>query len=295
MRLENSELRAFRAVIAEGGFKRGAESLHISQSAVSQAVAGLESKLGIGLVERGKELKLSDAGKRLFDHAVEVLREEAQTLEDIEQLKLGRTEMLNVALSASVNYFYGPMLVSAYYQDNPHSRMRMADLPSRSMIYAVLSGNFELGFGPFQSHMPAFDTVPLYPDSRHLVVSPQHPHYEAMMAGDERALQRTPLIASALDNPDMRPSIQRLRDQFSTVWEVSSLLLRIHMVAQGMGVTFLERKLLDDHPNCSEFSIMDDVSFGRIDRQVGLYYRAGRPLSESATNFIGICEDIWRL
>ena len=30
MRLENSELRAFRAVIEEGGFKRAAEALHIS-------------------------------------------------------------------------------------------------------------------------------------------------------------------------------------------------------------------------------------------------------------------------
>ena len=293
MRLENSELRAFRAVIEEGGFKRAAEALHVSQSAVSQSVAGLESKLGVPLVRRGKDLGLTDAGKRLFDHAVEVLREEARTLEDIAQLRQGRSDLLNIALSASVNYFYGPELISAYYAQNPHARIKMADLPSRSMIYAVLSGTVELGFGPFQKHMPAFETLALYPDSRHLVVSPRHPEFEAMMAGDERALKRTPLIASALDNPDMRPSIQRLRDQFSTVWEVSSLLLRIHMVGEGMGVTFMERKLLEDHPDCSEFSIMDDVSFGRIDRQVGLYYRAGRPLSDSARNFIAICEDKW--
>ena len=76
MRLENSELRAFRAVIEEGGFKRAAESLHISQSAVSQAVAGLEFKLEAPLVQRGKELRLTDVGKRLFEHAVDVLRDE---------------------------------------------------------------------------------------------------------------------------------------------------------------------------------------------------------------------------
>ncbi|MEM1112232.1 MAG: LysR family transcriptional regulator [Pseudomonadota bacterium] len=295
MRLENGELRAFRAVIEHGGFKRAAESLHISQSAVSQSVAGLEAKLEVPLVQRGKDLTLTDAGKRLFDHAVEVLREEAQTLDDIAQLKAGRSELLNIALSASVNYFYGRQLMSAYYRQNAHARIKMADLPSRSMIYAVLSGTHELGFGPFQKHMPAFETVPLYPDSRHLVVSPKHPEYEAMMAGDERALKRTPLIASALDNPDLRPSIQRLRDQFSTVWEVSSLLLRIHMVGEGMGVTFMERKLLDEHPDCRSLSIMDDVSFGRIDRQVGLYYRSGRPLSGSAERFIEICRSMWQL
>jgi DNA-binding transcriptional LysR family regulator len=295
MRFENSELRAFRAVIAEGGFRRAAESLHISQSAVSQAVAGLESKLDTALLRRGKELKLTAAGKRLFDHAVEVLRDEQQTLEDIAQLKQGNTETLNLALSASINRFYAPELISTYYRRNPRVRMRIAEMPARSIIYAVLSGSVELGFGPFQKDMLAFETIPLYSDSRHLVVSPRHERYEAMLAGDERALKLTPLIASALDNPDMRPSIQRLRDQFSTVWEVSSLSLRIHMVAEGMGVTFIDRKLLQEHPACADFHIIDDVSFGSIDKQVGLYYRAGKQLGKSARNFVGLCREYWSL
>jgi DNA-binding transcriptional LysR family regulator len=295
MRLENSELRAFRAVVEERGFKRAADALHISQSAVSQAVAGLEFKLEAPLVQRGKELRLTDVGKRLFEHAVDVLRDEQQTLEDIAQLKQGRTETLSLALSASLNRFYAPGLISAYYRDNPHTRMKVAEMPSRSIISAVLSGNAELGLGPFQKDMGAFETLPLYTDSRHLVVSPKHAHFQDMIAGDARALRATPLIASALDSPDMRPSIQRLRDQFSTVWEVNSLRLRIHMVEEGMGVTFIDRKLLEEHPRCANFRIMNDVSFGRIDKQVGLYNRAGKSLSESATNFIALCKRRWNL
>jgi len=295
MRLENSELRAFRAVIEEGGFKRAADALHISQSAVSQAVAGLEFKLEVPLVQRGKELRLTDVGKRLFEHAVDVLRDEQQTLEDMAQLKQGKTETLSLALSASLNRFYAPGLISAYYRENPHTRMKVAEMPSRSIISAVLSGNAELGLGPFQKDMAAFETHPLYTDSRHLVVSPKHARYENMIKGDERALKLTPLIASALDSPDMRPSILRLRDQFSTVWEVSSLSLRIHMVEEGMGVTFIERKLLEEHPSCANFRIMNDISFGRIDRQVGLYYRVGKNLSDSARNFIALCQSHWNL
>jgi DNA-binding transcriptional LysR family regulator len=295
MRLENSELRAFRAVIEEGGFKRAADALHISQSAVSQAVAGLESKLGMSLVQRGKELILTDVGKRLFEHAVDVLRDEQQTLEDIAQLKQGKTETLNLALSASINRFYAPQLISAYYQQSPHTRMKVAEMPARSIISAVLSGSVELGLGPFQKDMAAFETVALYTDSRHLVVSPRHAQFEQMIRGDERALRLTPLIASALDSPDMRPSIQRLRDRFSTVWEVNSLSLRIHMVERGMGVTFIDRKLLQEHPSCGDFHIMDDLSFGRIDKEVGLYYRAGKSLSESARSFMALCERFWSL
>jgi DNA-binding transcriptional LysR family regulator len=295
MRLENSELRAFRAVIEEGGFKRAADALHISQSAVSQAVAGLEFKLEAPLVQRGKELRLTDVGKRLFEHAVDVLRDEQQTLEDIAQLKQGKTETLSLALSASLNRFYAPGLISAFCRDNPHTRMKVAELPSRSIISAVLSGNVELGLGPFQKDMAAFETIPFYTDSRHLVVSPQHPRYRDMINGDEKALKLTPLIASALDSPDLRPSIQRLRDQFSTVWEVSSLSLRIHMVKEGMGVTFMDRKLLDEHPDCADFRVMSDVSFGNIDKEVGVYHRAGKSLSDSAGNFVELCKQYWTL
>ena len=133
MRLENSELRAFRAVVEEGGFKRAAQSLHISQSAVSQAVAGLESKLEAPLIQRGKELRLSDIGKRLFEHAVDVLREEQQVLEDIAHLKQGNAETLSLALSASINRFHAPKLISAYYRENPQARMKISELPGRSI------------------------------------------------------------------------------------------------------------------------------------------------------------------
>lgn len=295
MRLENSELRAFRAVIEEGGFKRAADSLHISQSAVSQAVAGLESKLDAPLVQRGKDLQLTEVGKRLFQHAVDVLRDEQHTLEDIAQLKQGKREMLNLALSASINRFYAPELISLYHRQNPQVRMKISEMPARSIISAVLSGTVELGMGPFQKDMGAFATVPLYRDSRHLVVSPLHPACAEMIAGDVSALKRTPLITSALDNPEMRPSIQRIRDQFSAVWEVSSLSLRIHMVSEGMGVTFIDRKLLREHPTCRTFRIMDDVSFGTIDKEVGLYYRAGRSPSDSARAFIALCQEYWSL
>lgn len=293
MRLENSELRAFRAVIEEGGFKRAADALHISQSAVSQAVAGLESKLDVSLVQRGKELLLTDAGRRLFEHAVDVLRGEQRVLEDVAQLKQGKTETLNLALSGSINRFYAPELITRYFEANPQTRMKVSEMPARSIISAVLSGNVELGLGPFQKDMAAFETVPLYSDSRHLVVSPRHPQYQQMLNGDAGALKLTPLIASALDNPEMRPSIQRLRDQFSTVWEVSSLSLRIHMVERGMGVTFLDRRVLEEHPSCSGFRVMDDVSFGTIDKQVGLYYRVGKNLTDSAMRFITLCEAYW--
>ena len=163
MRLENSELRAFRAVVEEGGFKRAAESLHISQSAVSQAVAGLELKLETSLIQRDKELRLSDVGKRLFEHAVDVLREEQQVLEDIAHLKQGNAETLSLALSASINRFYAPKLISAYYRENPQTRMKISELPGRSIISAVWNWGWAHSRSRCQPSPPSRFTVTRVP------------------------------------------------------------------------------------------------------------------------------------
>ena len=79
---------------------------------------GWRFKLGTPLVQRGKELRLTDAGKRLFEHAVDVLRDEQQTLEDIAQLRQARRDP-EPGLSASINRFLRPELVSAYYPGKP--------------------------------------------------------------------------------------------------------------------------------------------------------------------------------
>ena len=62
------------AVIENSGFKRAAESLHVTQSAVSQAIANLERKLDYKLLERSP-LAPTEAGKRILTYARSRARE----------------------------------------------------------------------------------------------------------------------------------------------------------------------------------------------------------------------------
>ena len=88
MRLETQELRILVAVAEHRGFRRAAEQLSISQSAVSQAVTGLERKLGQKLLRR-RPVELTDAGMRLLTYAQSHAREEAQLLQDLEGIRRG--------------------------------------------------------------------------------------------------------------------------------------------------------------------------------------------------------------
>ncbi|WP_329261233.1 LysR substrate-binding domain-containing protein [Actinoallomurus sp. NBC_01490] len=69
MNLNLSQLRAFVAVLDEGGFGAAAETLHISQSAVSHAVAALERGLGSAVLTRQAPPRPTAFGERVLPHA----------------------------------------------------------------------------------------------------------------------------------------------------------------------------------------------------------------------------------
>ena len=70
MALNYNHLRYFWAVAHEGNLTRAAQSLHVSQSALSIQIQKLEAQLGHALFERrGRQLVLTEAGQIALDHA----------------------------------------------------------------------------------------------------------------------------------------------------------------------------------------------------------------------------------
>lgn len=293
MRLESAEITIFKAIVELGGFRRAAEELHITQSAVSQSLKQLEDKLAVKLIERGPPITVTHAGRRLLRYAHDLFHEQQSVLEDIERIREGDEERLSLALDSFINRLHAPELITAFCRDWPRVKLKVEELPSRSIIYAVLSGQCELGFGPFQTRMEAFETLPLIEDKRILVISPNCPLYEKVISPSEITLSKLPLIVSSTDDPEQRPSISKLRDQYLTVWEVTSLNLRLNLLERGLGVGYISESAFNQLPQSNNLVSLEQYSSGSIYRQVGIYYKKGRDLSLAAKHFINICSDYW--
>jgi DNA-binding transcriptional LysR family regulator len=68
--MDPRRLLTFREVARQRSFSRAAETLSLTQSAVSQQVAALERQLGTRLLDRGPGgLRLTSPGERLLEHA----------------------------------------------------------------------------------------------------------------------------------------------------------------------------------------------------------------------------------
>jgi DNA-binding transcriptional LysR family regulator len=292
MRIETQELRILAAVVENRGFNRAADKLSISQSAVSQAVAGLERKLDQRLLERSP-LAPTEAGMRLLTYAQHQAREEELLLGDLRDIRRGQSARLSLAVNSAINRYHAPSLLDAYCTHHPYARLKIEELPSRQVIQAVVAGTAELGMGPFQTHMPAVECLPLFDELRTLVISRHNPHAERILERPVEGLAELPLLASYLDDPEDRPAMQRIRDHFSRVWEVRSIGLRLELLAAGHAVGYVSDLLLAHEPLCEDLVEVAGLPFSRIPRSVGLFYRKDESLSEGARNFVTLCREKW--
>jgi len=291
MQIERNELRCFHAVIEAGGFSRAAERLDLSQSAVSQTIANLEHRLGTSLLHRGSPPQPTEAGIRLLRFAETMLNEERETLADIGQIKSGALSTLSLALSPAANSRMGVALLKEFCERNPLTRLKVVVAPSREIVHGVGEGRWELGFGPFHHNMPAhFALHPSFSETRRLMIARDHPARGALMRDPISTTRELPLLTSYLDEPARRPSGERLRDAFGSVWEVSHMELRLALVADGKGVTYVSNLLTAVPP---QLVPVEGLPFSNIDRQVGAYCLKHQPMSQAGTRFLALCHEKW--
>ncbi|MGD9294463.1 MAG: LysR family transcriptional regulator [Roseobacter sp.] len=99
MHIEFRHLRTIQAIHDSGGLARAADQLHITQSALSHQIKGLEDQAGVELfVRRSKPLKLSPAGMRLLKLAQQVLPQVQALQEEFDGLREGSAGRMHIAI-----------------------------------------------------------------------------------------------------------------------------------------------------------------------------------------------------
>lgn len=158
--MEFKQLRSFIEVVHRGGFTQAAQTLHISQSAVSKQVAQLEQDVGQPLLERqASQLHLTAAGRIVLERGEALLRQRQALLSELDDLsQMGRGELrLGLPMLGSDALFAG--LFAEYRRRHPNIAIQLLEGGSRSIEQAVRSGELELG-GSLTPSDEAFDYQP---------------------------------------------------------------------------------------------------------------------------------------
>src|SRR6476620_5837915 len=173
-------LRVFCAVAQNLSFTRAAETLFLTQSAVSHQVAALEKELGAPLFERrGRTVALTPAGNALNDRAQRVfsaLEEAADAVKLAAQPGLGR---LRIGASPTACQYLVPESLREFRECFPSYRLSITPGDSPLVAERVLDGSIDLGIliKPEQRLKLAY--VDLFEDELGFVVSALHPWAKA--------------------------------------------------------------------------------------------------------------------
>jgi len=287
--LEFQELRVFAAVIDCGGFLKASQVLHLTQPAVSQSIKNLEYKVGEKLVERSNPVRPTAIGYELLNHARFILERENEFIGDLAKLKQGHLQKLSLTVDYLVNEYFCAPVVAGTLARLPELSFKIRRLPAREMIHAVKSGQYELGFGPFQKDMGSLKAQKLFEETSYLVTGKTNQHLKLYRDNPLGFLKETVLLASYLDEPALRPSKVKIRDYFKAAWEIDSLALQIQLLDRGIGATYIPKTILDRDKSTKGFVILEKIPFHRVSKPYGTYHRENEKLSQPARVFIEQC------
>jgi LysR family transcriptional regulator for metE and metH len=145
MDLEVRHLQLVAAVADMGSLTRAGDRLHLTQSALSHQLRGIESRLGAALFLRvGKRLVLTPAGERLLVSAKDVLERLAQAEEDIRRMGKEHAGVLRLTTECYTCYHWLPPLLMRYRRKFPRVEVRIDVEATRRPIEMLLAGKIDL-------------------------------------------------------------------------------------------------------------------------------------------------------
>jgi len=170
------QLRIFIAVADRQHVTRAAAELHLTQSAVSAAIAALERRYGIKLFDRvGRGIVLTHTGAEFLHEARAVLaRADAavQVLNDLAGLKRGALTL--IASQTVANYWLPPRL-QAFRAAFPDIALRLDISNTAQAAQAVHDGRADLGFVEGEVDDPTLAMRRIEGDRLVIVVRAGHP------------------------------------------------------------------------------------------------------------------------
>ncbi|RKF14137.1 LysR family transcriptional regulator [Roseovarius spongiae] len=204
MHIEFRHLRTIRAIHRAGGLARAAEQLHITQSALSHQIKGLEDQAGVELfVRRSKPMKLSAAGQRLLRLAEKVLPEIEALEAEFSGVRAGSAGRMHIAIECHACFEWLFPVLEAFRKAWPdvdvdiRPGLAFDALPAlqKEEVDLVVSSDPEtlpgIGFKPLFDYEPVFLASAAHPLA-------QKPFIEAADLRDE-TLITYPVDRSRLD------------------------------------------------------------------------------------------------
>ena len=241
--MELRHLRYFQVLGETLNFTRAAERLHIAQPPLSRQIQQLEDELGVILLERGRPLRLTEAGRFFYEHANVLLEQLGKVCDNTRRIGQGEKTWLGIGFAPSTLYGVLPELIRRLRNHEAlELELGLSEMTTLQQVEALKAGRIDVGFGRIRIDDPAIVQRVLVED-RLVAVLPAGPRLLGAPASLAQLAAEPFVLYPGNPRPSYADHVIALFDAHGLSLQVAQwtneLQTAIGLVGAGMGVTLV--------------------------------------------------------
>lgn len=276
----------FRTVVEEGSLSKAAEIIGLTQSAVSHAIASLESDFGVTLLSRGRNgIKLTSNGKRVLHYIREVLHSNERLLQEVSKINGLEVGTVRVGTLPSISIHWMPQMIKYFNDQFPNVKIELYEGDYDSIENWLLDGTIELGFLSGSS-AKSIEIIPLAKDRLYCIVPKSHQFSKRTkleltdLEGERFIMPKSSIdrdVRTLLKNKNIKPII---------LYEISEDQAIMAMVQHEIGISVLPKMTMSYIPEEVVLIPLNENYY----RQIGIASKSFKQLIPVAKKLVEVIE-----
>ncbi|MDF2668436.1 MAG: LysR family transcriptional regulator [Paenibacillus sp.] len=170
-----NHLDVFATVVEQKSLNKAAQSMNISQPALSRKIGQLEDELGVLLFDRkGKRLELTRIGHICYETALDMRKLEEKLLHTIAKYHTSGISSIKIGASLTTLQSTLPDLIALYTKDYPETDIKALTGKTHEIVSMVKDKKVDLGLVASRIDHSELNCVPLFDDHLSLVLPTGH-------------------------------------------------------------------------------------------------------------------------
>lgn len=142
------QLQYLQLLIETGSFAGAAQQAHITQPALSNAIRGLEERVGMQLIDRSERpVRITSGGRDFYARINSLLREARNLEKEITYLAQGIVGYLNIGMTAVVSTSYGGIILGTWQNENPGMSVDVTIAHNPTLVEMLRAEQLDLVIG----------------------------------------------------------------------------------------------------------------------------------------------------
>ena len=241
-----AQLRTFVTVAEQKHFVSAANKLGISQPSLSQALAALESGLGIQLIERStRRVIVTPIGEQLLPFAKATLEAADAFVAHSRGAGGELAGPLNIGIIPTVAPYILPTLLTLIAEEFPELEPRIVENQTENLLQRLRDGHIDVAVLATPTGATGVTEIPLYDEAFAVVTNPDNPlagrgdltlealrDLELLLLDDGHCLRDQIVELCQLAEVDRSPGTQ-------SATRAASLTTVVQLVVAGLGSTLV--------------------------------------------------------